>query len=66
VFNDFLEMSAISISNTVDPTHREERERRYLDLINAYEKKEQELFPRMFAHLTEALEEKAPRAFTEI
>jgi hypothetical protein len=59
VFNDFLEMSAISVSNTVDPTHREERERRYLELINAYEKKDQGLFPQMFAHLTEALEENA-------
>jgi hypothetical protein len=59
IFNDFLEMSAISVSNAVDPTHKEERERRYLDLINAYGKEEQGLFPQMFAHLTEALEEKA-------
>jgi hypothetical protein len=59
VFNDFLEMSAISISNQVDFTHREEREKRYLDLINSYEKKQQQLFPEMFAHLVEALEEHA-------
>lgn len=58
VFNDWLEMSAISISNTVDFTHREEREARYLDLINLYEKRHQQLFPQMFAHLVEALEEK--------
>ena len=29
VFSDFLEMSAISISNSIDPVHREERENRY-------------------------------------
>jgi len=59
VFNDFLEIAAISISNSVDFTHREEREKRYLDLINSYDKRRQELFPHMFAHLVEALEEKA-------
>ena len=58
VFNDFLEMAAISISNQVDFTHREEREKRYLDLINAYEKKQQALFPEMLAYLVAALEEK--------
>ena len=35
VFNDFLEIAAISISNQVDFTHRQEREQRYLDLINS-------------------------------
>jgi len=59
VFNDWLEMSAISISNTVDFTHREEREARYLELINTYDKRHQPLFPQMFAHLVEALEAKA-------
>jgi hypothetical protein len=51
-------MSAISLSNQVDFTHREEREKRYLELIRSYEKKEQGLFPQMFAHLVEALEYK--------
>ncbi len=58
IFNDFLEMSAISISNQVDPTHRDEREKRYLDLINAYDEKQRRLFPQMFFHLVEALEAK--------
>jgi hypothetical protein len=58
VFNDWLEMSAISISNTVDFTHREKREARYLDLIKSYDKRHQQIFPQMFAHLVEALEEK--------
>ncbi|MDU5080269.1 N-6 DNA methylase [uncultured Tissierella sp.] len=56
VFSDFVEMSAIAISNSVDWIHREDREKRYLEIINSYEKREQELFPEMFAHLINALE----------
>jgi hypothetical protein len=59
VFNDFLEMSAISISNVLDFTHRKEREERYLSIINSYDKEYRQLFPRMLAHLIQALEEKA-------
>ena len=58
IFNDWLEMSAITISNRVDFTHREERENRYLDLKNSYDTRHQQIFPQMFAHLVEALEEK--------
>ena len=59
VFNDFLEMGAIAIANTVDFTHREEREKRYLELINSYDKRHQDLFPEMLAQLVLALDEKA-------
>ena len=65
VFNDFLEMSAISISNTVDFTHREKREKRYLEIIHSYEKRHQELFPEMFANLVMSLDEKAQTVGTE-
>jgi type I restriction-modification system DNA methylase subunit len=58
VFCDFLEMSAISLSNTIDFTRREEREARYLQIINSYTEEHRQLFPRMLAHLIEALEEK--------
>jgi type I restriction-modification system DNA methylase subunit len=57
VFNDWLEISAISVSNRLD--FRQERENRYLELINSYEKNYQSLLSQMFAHLVEALEEKA-------
>ena len=57
VFSDFVEMSAIAISNTVDWIHKEERETRYLEILKTYEKKEQEMFPQMLAHLVNALEE---------
>lgn len=52
-------MSAISISDTVDFTHRGERESRYLEIISSYPKQHQGLFPDMFTHLVMALEEKA-------
>jgi len=58
VFNDFLEMSAIAISNQTNFLHREKRETRYLEIINSYDKKHQQLFPLMLFHLVEALEEK--------
>lgn len=58
VFSDFLEMSAITISNSLDFLHRDARETQYLKIINSYDKKRQQLFPLMFFHLTEALEEK--------
>ena len=58
-------MSAISISNTVDYTHREEREQRYLDIIGSYDKKHQELFPEMLAQLVLGLDEKAQTTGTE-
>jgi len=58
VFCDWLEMAAISISNQCDFTHRETRENRYLEIINSYEKKQQQLFPEMFALLVAGLDEK--------
>jgi len=65
IFSDFCEMTAITISNSCDPTQREERENRYLDIIRSYEKREQKLFPDMFAHLVLALEEKTQTNGTE-
>lgn len=56
VFSDFIEIAAISLSNPVDWVHIEKRETRYLEIIRGYEKKEQEIFPQMFARLIEALE----------
>jgi len=58
VFSDFIEMSAITFSNPLDFVHREEREARYLSIINSYDKKHQHSFPLMLFYLTEALEEK--------
>ncbi len=56
VFNDFLEICAITISNGVDKTHWEEREKKYLEIIGRYDKKEVDLIVEMFAKLTLELE----------
>ena len=38
VFQDWLSISAIAISNAVDWTHREEREEVYLQIVSGYSK----------------------------
>jgi type I restriction-modification system DNA methylase subunit len=56
VFSDFVELAALSISNSVDRRQYREREQRYLDIIRTYDHKNGELFPKMFAELVQALE----------
>ena len=57
-FNDFLAVSAISISNNSDPYHiatseklQAEREKRYLDIIGNYNERERNLIAETFAEL---------------
>lgn len=57
VFSDFVEMSAIAISNSVDFVHQSARESRYLEIINTYNKEEQQEFPKLFGYLVNALED---------
>ena len=57
VFEDFLQMAAISISNSVDWIHSKEREVVYMDIVGRYDKEEVNLFPEMLAHLINALED---------
>jgi len=56
VFADFVEMAAISISNAVDRTQFDLREKRYLEIVRRYSKEEVALFPQMFAELAESFE----------
>lgn len=56
VFADFLEMAALSISNSVDLYHFEKREKRYLEIIGRYDRKEIDMFPQLLGELTNALE----------
>lgn len=56
VFGDFVEMAALSISNSVDLLNREAREARYMQIIGKYEPAEQERFPQMFAELVMEME----------
>ena len=55
VWNDFLQLAAISISNAVD--YKEEREQQYLKTIKKYKKEEQLLFPEILANLVKTFEE---------
>lgn len=56
VFSDFVELSALSISNSVDRQQFVVREKRYLDIVQKYSKDEIERFPRMFAELVLSFE----------
>ena len=49
IFDDFLWMTAIAISNAVDLAHREEREARYMDIVKQYKPKDMEIFARITA-----------------
>lgn len=67
VFEDFVIMAACSVSNAVDPLHREEREKTYMGIVKKYTHEEVQLFPQMFALLVEALEDElAVRGPTDV
>ena len=51
VFSDFVEMSALSLSNAVDLAQRDGREARYMDIVKKYTKEEVDQFPKMLGHL---------------
>ncbi|WP_321882580.1 N-6 DNA methylase [Burkholderia cepacia] len=56
VFADFVEISAIALSNSVDKPQFEPREKRYLEIVGKYKPEELQLFARMFAELTLSFE----------
>lgn len=56
VWNDFVIMTACTISNTVDTAHFNEREDLYLKTILKYEKSERELFPKLFDLTVDSLD----------
>lgn len=56
VFQDFLKLSALSISNGIDKAPFDSREESYLRTIAKYSKEEQALFPKMLASLVVEME----------
>ena len=56
VFEDFLAMIAISISNSVDKIQWDKREKQYLDIVKPYNREELELFCEMYAILVAQLD----------
>jgi len=63
IWQDFITMSAISISNTVDIAHREQREEMYLAISKKYSEKEMAVFPEMFAEVVNGIERNPDQDF---
>ncbi len=56
IFNDFLEMSALAISNSVDIKKRDSRESRYIEISRKYTAEELKIFTQILGELTVELE----------
>lgn len=65
VWSDFVEMTAIAISNRFEirETVKQEREERYLAIISQYSKSEQQIFPQLVSILVMALEREPEQDF---
>lgn len=65
VWNDFVLMTACSISNSVDKTepHWGRREKMYLDCVGKYEPEEAKLFPRLYTEMVKALDKNPQQDF---
>lgn len=57
VWSDWVEMGAIALA-IVDLRQREEREKRYMEIVRSYEREDVELLTRAFAHLVMVWEER--------
>ena len=64
-WSDFVEMTAIAISNRFEIREqvKQDREKRYLDIIGQYSKSEQQIFPELVAILVQALERESEQDF---
>lgn len=56
IWQDFITMSAISISSAVDIAHREQRKKMYLAISKKYSKREMAVFPEMFAEVVNGID----------
>lgn len=63
VWDDFVNMSACAIANTVDKTHRDTREERYLRCAKGYSEKELECIAELLALVVLALEQNPDQDF---
>ena len=63
VWADFVVMSAVGISNTVDKDHAGEREKTYAALATKYDRSELECLSSMFAEVVNGLEENPNQDF---
>lgn len=63
VWQDFVWMTACAISNIVDKRFAERREARYMEIIQKYNKQEQDVFPMLFALVVSGMEENPDQDF---
>jgi type I restriction-modification system DNA methylase subunit len=56
IYSDFVEMSAIAMSNATDKAQFDKREKRYLDIAERYSKEEINEFPKLLGMLVNHLE----------
>jgi len=56
IWEDWVVMSAISISNTVDKVHAEEREKHYMTLASKYKPQELNVFAELFVDFINAMD----------
>lgn len=63
IWEDFIVMFACALSNPVDKSHYDEREKRYLKIISKYNKQEQNLFPELVTQTVMALEQNPEQDF---
>lgn len=73
VFSDFLQLSALSLSNSSDVYHImngektwNEREENYLQIVNKYNEQERKLFPQMLAELVFELEDACESRYVDV
>ncbi len=64
-WSDFVEMTAIAISNRFEIRQnvKQDREKRYIDIIGQYSKSEQEIFPELVGILVMAIEREPEQDF---
>lgn len=63
IWSDFITLAACTISNAVDKTHFDKREKTYLQIIRKYDEQERNIFPELFALVVVALEENPEQDF---
>ena len=63
VWSDFIAMSAISISNAVDKSHFEKREKDWHTMVDKYTSAEMEIFSQMLAEVVQGMDENPDQDF---
>lgn len=63
VWRDYILMYACAISNALDKGNFDQREKRYMEIINRYSQEEQMIFPELTAYTTMAFDENPEQDF---